>query len=108
MAHEGVELTAVGFLTEGLLHRAPVVGVEPVLVFGIEAHEDVIADQVGLGQLEPGRVHALEDELRVVLVSTQRDVHDDELGEPMAEGREVLAQPGNLLLEESKVLGDAD
>ena len=94
VAHEAVELGAVGLLPEVLLHRPPVLFVEPGLELGLKAHEDEVADQVGLAQLLAGRVHALEDELRVVLIAAERDVHDDQLGKAAAYRRQVAFLPG--------------
>jgi hypothetical protein len=37
---------------------------------------------VGLTHLPTGRVHALKDELRVVLIAVQCDVNDDEFAQP--------------------------
>ena len=108
MTHEVVEVGAVGRLPEGDLHRAPVYLVEARLLRGGEAHQDEVADQVGLTQRAAGRVHALEDELRVVLIATEGDIHDHELCEPFAQRREVGPDRLHPLLEEGEVLGDAE
>ena len=95
VAHEAVEVRAVGFLPEVHLHRPPELLVEPRLQLRLQAHEDEIADQVGLAQLLAGRVHALEDELRVVLIAAERDVHDHQLRQSLAHalrGRLLLGQ----------------
>ena len=91
VAHEAVEVRAVGLLPEVQLHRPPVLLVEPRLQLGLQPHQDEVADQVGLAQLLAGRVHALEDELRVVLVAAERDVHHHQLGE--AAGRPARGRP---------------
>ena len=87
VTHEAVEVGAVGLLPEVHLHRPPVLLVEPGLELRLQAHQDEVADQVGLAQLAPGGVQALEDELRVVLVAAERDVHDHELRQALAERR---------------------
>ena len=95
VAHEAVEVGAVGFLPEVHLHRPPELLVEPGLQLRLQAHQDEVADQVGLAQLLAGRVHALEDELRVVLIAVERDVHDHQLRETLAQrarGRPFLPQ----------------
>jgi hypothetical protein len=76
VAHEGAELVAaVGLLAEGLLHRPPVEGVEPLLQFGRLAHQHIVADQIGLGELPAGGVHALEDQLGIVLIAGEGHIH---------------------------------
>ena len=107
MAHEAVELGAVGLLPEVHLHRPPVLLVEPRLERGLEAHQDEVADQVGLAQLLAGGVHALEDELRVVLIAAERDVHDHQLGEAAADRAEVVLLPGEQFGEQVEVLRHA-
>ena len=59
-------------------------------------------------QLAPGRVHALEDELRVVLVAVERDVHDHQLRQALAERRQLVLDLSHALLEELEVLLDPD
>jgi hypothetical protein len=44
-----------------------------------QPHQHVVADQVGLGEIEPGRVQALEDQLRVVVVTLERDIDNQQL-----------------------------
>ena len=84
MTHEAVEVRTVGLLPEGDLHRPPVLLVETRLLGGVQTHQDEIADQVGLTQLAAGRVHALENELWIVLITTEGDIHDHELCKPLA------------------------
>ncbi|EDP61538.1 hypothetical protein BAL199_13910 [alpha proteobacterium BAL199] len=107
MAHEAVELGAVGLLPEVQLHRPPVLLVEARLAPGLEAHEDEVADQVSLAQLLAGGVHALEDELRVVLVAAERDVHDHQLGEAATDRGEVALLLGEQLSEQVEILRHA-
>ena len=107
VAHEAVELAAVGLLPEVQLHRPPVLLVEARLEPGLEAHEDEVADQVSLAQLLAGGVHALEDELRVVLVAAERDVHDHQLGEAATDRGEVALLLGEQLSEQVEVLRHA-
>ena len=107
MPHEGVEVHGVGRLAEALFHRAPVVLVQLGLQLGLQAHQDEIADQVGLAQLTAGGVHALEDELRVVLVAVQRHIHDGQLGDAFADGQQLGLVLLDQVLEDLKVLDDA-
>ena len=76
MAHEAVEMRAVGVLPEIHLHWPPILFVKARLQLRLQAHQDEVADEVGLAQLAASRVHALEDELRIVLFAVQGDVHD--------------------------------
>lgn len=103
MAHEAVEVTAIGFLPEFDCHGPPMVFVQPRLMGGFQPHEDEVAHQVCLAQLTPGGVHALKDELGVVLVAAERDVYDHQLGEAFAQGRQVVLQGSDLCLEELEV-----
>ena len=68
MAHEAVKVSAICLLPEVQFHRPPIVLIEKSLQPRFKTHQNEIADKIGLGQLTPGRVHALENELRVVLV----------------------------------------
>ena len=104
VTHERVEVCTVGLLTKGDFHRPPVILVEPRLVRRLEAHQDEVADQVGLAQLTASGVHALENQLRVVLVAAQRNVHDHELREALAKAREVGPKRLHLFYEEVEVL----
>ena len=78
VAHEAVEQVLV-LGRERLLERVPGVGVDLGLLLVRQAHQHVVADQVGLREVEPGRVQALEDQLRVVVVALERDVDDQQL-----------------------------
>ena len=84
VTHEAVEVRAVGLLPEGDLHRPPVLLVEALLPGGVQTHQDEVADQVGLTQLAADRVHALEDELGIILITTEGDIHDHEFCESLA------------------------
>ena len=109
VAHEGAELVAaVGLLAEGLLHRPPVEGVEPLLQFGRLTHQHVVADQVGLRELPAGGIHALEDQLGIVLVAGEGDIHHQQLADATAEHRKVGGGMAELLEEELVVGQDAD
>ncbi len=79
VAHEGVEVCAVRLLSEIHLHGSPELLVELGLQLRVQTHQDEVADQVGLAQLPPRRVHALEDQLRVVLIATERHVYHKQL-----------------------------
>ena len=48
VTHEAVEVGAVGLLSEVHLHRPPVLLVELGLELRLQAHQDEVADQVGL------------------------------------------------------------
>ncbi|MBN1094616.1 hypothetical protein JKP76_00190 [Blastococcus sp. TML/C7B] len=104
---EGVEVGAVALLAEAELHWAPVPLIQLGLVLRLQPHEHVVANQVGLAELAAGRVHTLEDELRVVLSAIERDVDDDQLGQPAAERRQVALESRDLLVEQLEVLRDA-
>ena len=108
MTHEAVEVLAVVLLPKGDLHRPPVLLVEARLLGGVQTHQDEVADQVSLTQRAASRVHALEDELRVVLIAAEGDVHDHELCEPLAQRRKVGPDRLHPLLEEVEVLHDAE
>jgi hypothetical protein len=108
VAHERIELGAVGLLPEVLLHGSPVLLVQAGLQFGLEAHQDEVPDEIGLAQLLAGRVHALEDELGVVLTAGQRDVHHDQLGEALAHGSKIAVSDGEELRKEVEVAVYAD
>ena len=95
---------AIGLLPEVQLHRPPVFLVQPRLERGLEAHEDEVTDQVGLAQLLARRVHAFEDELRVVLVAAERNVHHHQLGEAATDRGEVALLRGEQRGEEVEVL----
>ena len=94
MPHETVEVRAVGFLPEIQLHRPPELLVKPRLQLLLQPHQDIIADEIGLAQLPPSGVHALENELRIVLVAIERDVHHHELGQAFAHGQKIPFAPG--------------
>ena len=81
VTHEAVKQLAVVLLPKALLHGVPVVVVECLLLRWLLAHQDIVADQVGLAQLQARRVEALKDQLRVVIVAVQRDVDDDQLAD---------------------------
>ena len=74
--HEGIEMNGVGSLPKALLHPAPIGLVQLGLKLWLQAHQDEIADQVSLAQLKTCRVHALENELRIVLIAAERDIYN--------------------------------
>ena len=61
----------IGRLPEGALHGSPVGLVQLSLELGLQPHQDEVANQVRLAELQTGGVHALEDQLRVVLRAVQ-------------------------------------
>lgn len=63
----------------------PVLRVHLVLPARVEPHEHVVADLVALGQRQPSRVQALEDQLGVV-VPVERDVDGLELPDGLEQG----------------------
>ena len=75
VTHEAVELVTVSLLAKTHFHRTPVLLVEVSLEVGLKPHEHEVANQVGLTKLSAGRVHALKDELRIVLISIQGNVY---------------------------------
>jgi hypothetical protein len=96
VATELVELAAVT-VAESDLDRPPVIVIQAGLQFVVEAHQHEVADQVGLRQIQPGGVEALEDHLRVVVPARQADIHDHQLGDPgidLAPRRPRQAGPG--------------
>ena len=106
VADELVELALVG-AGELQLHRAPVRRVDLLLLLGRQVHQHVVPDEVGLGQLLAGRVHGLEDELRVVHTALKLHVDDDKLVEPAADDGQVELRVGQLLPEEVEVVDHA-
>jgi len=106
-AHEAVELGAIRFLPEILLHGPPVFFVQAGLKRRFEAHKDEVPNQVSLAQLLASRVHALEDELRIVLVATKRNVHDHNLRQATTYRTQVAFLLGDELRKQGKVLRDA-
>jgi hypothetical protein len=107
VAHEGAELVAaVGLLAEGLLHRPPVEGVEPLLQFGRQAHQHVVADQIGLGELPAGGVHALKDQLGIVLIAGEGHIHHQQFADAPADHSQIGGGCAELFEEELVVLLD--
>ena len=89
VTHEAIKLDAIGLLSEGDFHWPPVVQVEPGLVSRLQTHQDEVANEVCLAQFATGGVHALEDELRVVLITAKCNVHNDKLGKSITQGCKV-------------------
>ena len=52
VTHEAVELDRIFGVAEALLHRIPILAIDLRLVLAVQAHEDVVADQVGLGEVQ--------------------------------------------------------
>ena len=67
VAHESVEVHHIGCLAKCLFHGPPVGVVKLRLQLGLQPHQDVVANEVGLAELQPRGVHALKDQLGVVL-----------------------------------------
>ena len=101
------DLSGANLTGADLFHRPPMLFVEAGLEVRFKTHEDEVADQVGLAQFLAGRVHALEDELRVVLIAAECDVHDHQLGEATADRGEIAFLFGKQIGEEVEVLRDA-
>ncbi len=108
MAHEAVEVSTVSFLAECDLHGSPMVDIEFGLMLWRQAHQDEITDQVSLTEFAAGGVHALEDQLRVVLGAIKGNIYNHELVEPVAQWYQIVAQRFHLLLEVGEVLFDAE
>ncbi|EEF93658.1 hypothetical protein CATMIT_01708, partial [Catenibacterium mitsuokai DSM 15897] len=70
-----------------------------------QAHQHVVADQIGLGQRLAGGVHALEDHLRVVDALLQTHVHDHQFSDAGIDHLQIGL--GDLSGEELEVLLDA-
>ena len=113
VAHEAVEQVLV-LGRERLLERVPGVGVDLGLLPWRLAHEDVVADEVGLREVEAGRVQALEDQLRVVVIPLECDVDHQQLLEASEHLLKRQRRPPQLLDEEvvgidqPRRLGDVD
>ena len=103
MPHELVEL-ALGCAGEFQLHGSPVGGVDLLLRLWWEVHQDVVADEVGLGELLACRVHGLEDELRVVHAAFELHVDHHQLVQTATHDREVEGWIGELAAEVAVVL----
>ena len=99
VAHEAVE-EALVVGRERLLERVPGFGVDLGLLLVRQSHQHVVANQVGLREVEPGRVQALEDQLRVVVVALERDVDDQQLLNPADDRLERERRPPQLLGEQ--------
>jgi hypothetical protein len=105
--HEGAELAAaVGLLAKRQLHRPPVQGVEPLLKVGRLSHQHIVADQVGLGELPAGGVHALEDQLGIVLIAGEGHIHHQQLADATADHRQISRGIAQLLKKKVVVLLD--
>ena len=53
VAHESVKVGAVGILSEGKLHRPPMIFVESCLLRWFESHQYEVANQVSLTERSP-------------------------------------------------------
>ena len=89
VAHEGVEMRCIRILAKGLFHGPPVAFVQRCLQPGLQPRKDEVVDQVGLTQFQPGGVHALKNQLQVVLQAVQGHVNDDQLGQALADGLQL-------------------
>lgn len=103
VTHEPVEHATVGSLAKRPFHRVPVLFVKFGLKPRLQSHEDEVANQIRLTELFASRVHAFEDQLRIVVISTQSDVNDHELREALAHRPEVARALLDALSEELTV-----
>ena len=103
MPHEAVEVRAIGFLPKVNFHWSPKLLIQFRLQHWLQSHQYEIANEVGLAKFLARRVHALEDELWVVLVAGQRDVHHHQLRQPLAEHSEIHFLRLNPVLKEIEI-----
>ena len=83
----------------------PVLLIEPCLKLIVLAHQDKVADQVGLSQVEACRIQALEDHLRVILPASEANVDGYELlNAPI---NEVEVDVVELFVEKLQILEDS-
>ena len=54
------------FVDKLLLERMPVIMIDLILLLLVDSHEQVVADEVRLREVETGRVETLEDKLWVI------------------------------------------
>jgi hypothetical protein len=78
------------------------------LLIWLQPHEDEVPDQVSLAQLPASRIHALKNELRVVLIPAECYVHYDKLCQPFTHRGQVIVAFCNPRLKEGEVLIDTD
>jgi hypothetical protein len=78
IAHETVKHRHIFRPTQALFHGIPVRVVQSCLLVDVQPHEHEIADEIRLRQLKACRVQALEDELRIVIIPVEGDIHNDE------------------------------
>lgn len=64
---------------EEIFHGIPEMHVNVILFLGSKPHEDIVANEIRLGELLAGGVQALEDGLSIVLCPVQGDIDNLQL-----------------------------
>ena len=72
----------------------------------LQPHQHEIPNQIRLAECPSGGIHALENQLRIVLLAAEGNVHNEQLGQSPTQWRQV-GQRLHLLLEEREVLLNA-
>ena len=80
LPHKVVELRGVALLSEVEFHRSPKLLIKCGLHSRLSAHEDEVSNQIGLTQSPSSRIHAFEDQLRIVLIPIESNIHNQQLG----------------------------
>ena len=65
-AHEEMAHVFRQVVAQGVLHRQPVLLIKRLLLIGQDAHEQIVADQVSLGELVAFEVEAFEHQIGVI------------------------------------------
>ena len=104
MSHERVEMDTIAILGKAHLDWMPMVLINPALVIRLESHENEVPDQVRLAKFATCRVHALENQLRVVLIARQRNIDNHQFYQSFAERGQVTIQTRDLVFKERKIL----
>src|SRR5260370_22970821 len=81
ITHEAVKLIGTFCIMERLLHWIPVILIEFRLFLIIEPHQDVVADQVGLGQIHACRVETFKNQLWIVMVFVERNLNNNQFAD---------------------------
>src|SRR6185369_10530548 len=83
--HETVEMGIVGVLAKAEFHRSPELFVEPGLQCWLQTHKNEVSNQICLAQLSAGGIHALENELRIVLIPAEGNIYHNQFRQPFAD-----------------------
>ena len=105
-AQRGVEVALVLVFFKERLDRLPVGGKQALLLGGVVAVEELVAQQVARVERHALGVDTLKDQLRVV-VARQLDHDGKELSQALEQGVKVKAVGGKLIGKEAVVALDA-